>query len=109
MGTAMEADEAAGKQHTKTLHVLTNRLCNVKPRQSVTVKDTNGSNLTSIDQRRERWKEHFTGILNRQKPGKSVSEDDGKQHEEAEIDTGFVREAEIKRAIKNVKQWKSAR
>ena len=43
------------------------------------------------------------GILNREEPDDLVNQGDGEQQEEADIDTGPVREAVIRRAINNLR------
>ena len=64
-GIAKEAEEAASRQNMKTLYSLTKTICNDKPRQSTVVNDRNGNALTSNEDRRKRWKEHFMEIPTR--------------------------------------------
>ena len=75
-GIAKEAEEAANMQHMKTLYSLTITICNDKPRQSTVVNDTNGNALTSNEDRRKRWREHFMEILNREEPAHPINEED---------------------------------
>ena len=70
---AKEAEETANKQHMKTLYNLTQTLCNEKPREGTAVNDRNGNVLTSIKDRRKRWREHFMGIVNVSKVSKVKS------------------------------------
>ena len=91
----------------KTLYNLTKTLCNDKPKQSTAVNDKNGNALTSSEDRRKRWREHFMEILNREEPTDLISEEDCEQEDLADIDTGLVSKAEIRKAIKNLKNGKA--
>ena len=106
-GIAKEAEEAASMQHMKTLYSLTKTICNDKPRQSTVVNDRNGNALTSNEDRRKRWREHFMEILNREEPAHPINEEDCEQQGIADIDTGPVSKAEIRRAIKSLKNGKA--
>ena len=106
-GIAKEAEEAANMQHMKTLNSLTKTICNDKPRQSTVVNDRNGNALTSNEDRRKRWREHFMEILNREEPAHPINEEDCEQQGIADIDTGPVSKAEIRRAIKSLKNGKA--
>ena len=106
-GIAKEAEEAASMQNMKTLYSLTKTICNDKPRQSTVVNDRNGNALTSNEDRRKRWKEHFMEILNREEPADPINEDVNEQQDTADIDTGPVSKAEIRRAIKTLKNGKA--
>ena len=96
-GIAKEAEEAASTQNMKTLYSLTKTICNDKPRQSTVVNDRNGNALTSNEDRRKRWKEHFMEILNREEPADPINEDFNEQQDTADIDTGPVSKAFILR------------
>jgi len=48
-------------------------------------------------------REHFMEILDREEPADPVNQEDGEQQDEAEINKGPVREAEIGIAIKNLR------
>ena len=65
-GKAKEAEEAANMQHMKTLYNLTKTICNDKSMESTVLNDRCGNALTSDEDRRERWREHFMEILNRE-------------------------------------------
>ena len=91
----------------KTLYSLTKTICNDKPRQSTVVNDRNGNALTSNEDRRKRWKEHFMEILKREEPADPINEDVNEQQDTADIDTGPVSKAEIRRAIKTLKNGKA--
>ena len=70
---ASEADDAATKQHIKTLYGLTKTLCNEIPRQSTAVLDKNENLVSGKDEVRSRWTEHFKGVLNRKRNQKTQS------------------------------------
>ena len=106
-GIAKEAEEAANMQHMKTLYSLTKTICNDKPRQSAVVNVRNGNALTSNEDRRKRWREHFREILNREEPAYPINEEDSNQQDIADIDTGPVSKAEIRRAIRSLKNSKA--
>ena len=106
-GIAKEVGEAANMQHMKTLCSLTKTICNDKSRQSTVVNDRNGNALTSNEDRRKRWREHCMGILNREEPAYPINEDDCEQQGIADIHTGPVSKAEIRRAINSLKNGKA--
>ena len=106
-GIAKEAEEAANMQNMKTLYSLTKTICNDKPRQSTVVNDRNGNALTSNEDRRKRWKEHFMEILNREEPADPINEEVSEQQDTADIDTGPVSKAEIRRAVKTLENGKA--
>ena len=105
-GIAKEAEEAANMQNMKTLHSLTKTIYNDKPKQSTVVNDRNGNALTSNEDRRKWWKEHFMEILNREEPADPINEEVNEQQDTADIDTGPVSKAEIRRAKKTLKNGK---
>ena len=91
----------------KTLYSLTKTICNDKPGQNTVVNDRNGNALTSNEDRKKRWKEHFMEILNREEPAYPFNEEDCEQQGIADIDTGPLSKAEIRRAIKSLKNSKA--
>ena len=103
---AEEAEEAATQHHMKTLYELTKVLSNQKPRQSIAIKDKEGKILTSSEDRRKRWKEHFSEILNRDEPQTPVTAEEEEEIED--IDTNPPTLAEIQNAIKRLKNGKAA-
>ena len=46
-------------------------------------------------------------ILNREEPADQINEEDGEQHDIADVDAGHVSKAEIRRAIENFKDGKA--
>ena len=106
-GIANEAEEAANNQQMKTLYNLTKVLCNDKPKQSAAVNDKNGNALTSSEDRKKRWREHFMEVLNREEPADPINEGDCEQQDIADIDTGPVSKVEIRKAIKSLKNGKA--
>ena len=91
----------------KTLYNLTKTICNDKPRQSTVVNDRNGNALTSDEDREKRWREHFMEILNSEQPAYPINEEDCEQQDIADINTRPVSKAEIRRAIKSLKNGKA--
>ena len=82
-GIAKEAEEAANMQHMKTLYSLTKTICNDKPRQNTVVNDRIGNALTSNEDKRKRWREHFMEILNREEPAYPINEEEKERAREA--------------------------
>ena len=106
-GIAKEVEEPANMQHMNSLYSLTKTICNDKPRQSTVVNDSNGNALTSTEDRTKWWRERFMEILNREEPAHPINEEDCEQQGIADIDTGPVSKAEIRRAIKSFKNGKA--
>ena len=73
---ASEAEDAARKQHMKTLYGLTKILCNERPRQSTAVLDKNGNLINGRDAIKSRWTEHFKEVLNREEPTNPITRED---------------------------------
>jgi len=106
-GIAKEAEEAANMQHMKTFYNLTKTIYNDKPRQSTVVNNRNGNALTSDEDRRKWWREHLMETLNREEPAYTINEEHCEQQDIADIDTGPVSKAEIRRPIKSLKNGKA--
>ena len=99
---AEEAENAASKQHTKTLYTLTRvlRSGNERSRQSAAVMDKNGKTLNDKESTTKRWLEHFTEVLNGENPSNPKSETEIKLPDEVEeIDTSEPGRAEVRKAI----------
>ena len=73
---AKEAEDAAANHHMKTLYSLTKTLSNEKPKKCVTINNKDGKTITNSEERKERWKEHFSEILNRPEPEHPLIVDD---------------------------------
>ena len=104
---AQEAEEAANKHHMKTLYSLTKKLTNEKPRSSVTIKDKQNNIITNSEDRRDRWREHFSEILNRDDPEDPIEEEESTETEMTNINTNPPTLNEIYNAIKMLKNGKA--
>jgi hypothetical protein len=62
-----EAERAASNGHMRTVYKVTRVLCNERCTGNV-VKDKDGRVLSSQEERKNRWKEHFQEVLNRPQP-----------------------------------------
>ena len=62
---AKEAQDAAEMGQMKTVYEATRKLCNDFPKKIGMVKDNDGNLLTDEHKIKDRWKEHFTEVLNR--------------------------------------------
>lgn len=65
---ASEAEEAARNGNLKEVYEVTKTLCNDRPRRMNMVKDQDGKLLTTEEEIRHRWQEHFDNVLNRPDP-----------------------------------------
>lgn len=73
---ANKAEDAARKQHMKTLYGLTTILCNERPGHSSAVLDKKGILISGKEQVQARWTEHFKEALNREEPEHPITEDE---------------------------------
>ena len=105
---AKEAEDAARHQNMRALYGLTKVLSNERPKQNAAIKDKDGNLLTESEERKRRWKEHFSEILNREAPENPVTEEDVVMQEIAEISVDPPTTAEIKSAIRRLKNGKAA-
>ena len=64
--------------------------------------------MTESEERKRRWKEHFSEILNREAPENPVTEEDVVMQEIAEISVDPPTTADIKSAIRRLKNGKAA-
>ena len=105
-GLISEAETAASNGHMKTVYEITRVLGNERGAVTSTVKDKNGKILSSQDEKKKRWKEHFEEVLNRPRPENPlVVESEGDAIDD--IDTGVIRKDEIIKAMKKLKNGKS--
>ena len=105
---AEEAENAARKQHMKTLYTLTTVLSNERPRQSAAVMDKNGKILNGKESKTRRWLEHFTEVLNRENPSNPTSEAEIELSDEGEeIETREPSRAVVRKAIGHLKNGKA--
>ena len=103
---AMEAEEAATRGEMKGVYNAAKTLCNTPNRTMDAVKDKNGKLLTTEDEVKKRWQEHFNEVLNRPAPetAATVAERD----HDLDIYEGYITKEEIKKAIKETASGKSA-
>ena len=64
---AEEAETAARNNCSSDLNKLTRKIAG-QGRNMTTIKDKEGKKLVNEDEVLERWKEHFEGVLNAQRP-----------------------------------------
>ena len=103
---AEEAEESAARGHMKGVYDAAKTLCNSKPRTMDAVKDKSGKLLTTEEEVKKRWEEHFCEILNRPVPETAAVIEDS--NEVLEISDAYITKEEIKRAIKETASGKSA-
>ena len=103
---AQSAEKAAGGGKMKELFEITKTLCNERSKSVNAVKDKSGNLLTEETVRRERWKEHFEEILNRPVPAVPIADLECDPVIK-EISTSHITKAEIRTAIRKMKNGKS--
>jgi hypothetical protein len=100
-----EAERAASNGHMRTVYEVTIELCNERRSTGNVVKDKDGRVLSSEEERKNRWKEHFQEVLNRPQPSYPLETDKGDAA--VEIDIGPIQKDEIIKAMKKLKNGKS--
>ena len=103
---AIEAEKSAARGQMKGVYDAAKTLCNTRARTMDAVKDKTGKLLTTEDEVKKRWEEHFCEVLNRPVPEMPAVIDDN--NEELDIDDSYITKEEIKRAIKETASGKSA-
>ena len=103
---AMEAEEAAHNGRMKEVYDITKTLSNDKRKTTNAVKDKGGNLITEGLARRKRWKEHFEEILNRPIPDDPVTDVEIDPIIN-EISTDPITEAEIRTALRKMKNGKA--
>lgn len=99
-----DAERAANNGHMKTVYEITRVLSNERRGMPTAIKDKDGKILSSQEERKRRWKEHFQEILNRPQPDHPLEVESELQGQFTdEIDTSPIRKVEIIRAIKTLK------
>ena len=105
-GKAAEAEEAAGRGDSRTLYQISKSLGKGKSFGGQgQVKNGEGEILAGEDEQRERWAEHFQGVLNREEP---QSTPDFEVGEPLEISTEAFSLSEVTDAIGKMKSNKAA-
>ena len=105
-GLTQEAETAAGQRNMKRLYEITRTLSGKNNQPSRPVKDKNGNAITSEDEQRARWAEHFKETLNR--PAPPVPPIIPPPTELLDINTNPPTKNEITKAIKSLKSGKAA-
>ena len=94
----------------RTLYTLSKKLSNDgKFSNSTTIEDKDGKLISGRAETAERWNEHFKEILNRKDLERPVKDEETENIEVEEISMEEPTIEEIKRAIKQLKNGKSAR
>ena len=86
---------------------ITKTLSNDKRKAINTVKDKHGNLLTEDSARTDRWHEHFEEILNRPAPDDPIIEEEADDTVIEDISIDLISKAEIRTAIKRMKNGKS--
>ena len=103
---ASAAETAFRKGNMKDVYASTKKLCNGRPRKMDIIKDKGGKLLTTERETMERWKEHFTEVLNRPEP--EIRADvvtDGVP--ELEVNTSYITKEEIVWSLRDLKNNKA--
>ena len=106
---ATEAEDAARKQHMRTLYGLTKTLCNERQRRSTAVFDKEGNLISGKDAIKSRWTEHFKDVFNTDEPENPITENDecnfNNRIEEITVNAPTI--VEVKEAIKKLQNNKA--
>ena len=88
---------------------ITKTIAGERRRQEVGVKDKQGVLKTEMQERLQRWIEHFSEILNRDDTVNPVEENEMEEPEEiGEIDLGSWRLQEVKDALRGTRPGKAS-
>ncbi|CAC5408747.1 unnamed protein product [Mytilus coruscus] len=90
----------------KTLYNITKTLSRRKTAKSKPVKDKDGKVLPNLNEQMERWNEYFINVLNRPEPDQPVRVEPAGDDLNIKIDN--IKNYEVKKAIKSLKNGKSA-
>jgi len=105
-GLAEEAEEAAARGNLSEVYNITRKLSRKFQPADRPIRDLTGNLLTSQDEQRDRWREHFEGLLNRPPPENPPHIEPA--IEDIEVNTEPPSKAEIKSAIKKIRNNKAA-
>ena len=103
---ATEAETAAEQRNMKELYNITRILSGKRMPPEKPVKDTNGTVLTTSEDQKIRWKEHFEELLNRPAPQQTA--DILPAEEDLPISLEAPTMEEIKKAIRTLNNGKAA-
>ena len=103
---ARQAEEAAEKGEQGKIYKITRQICGkFHSTNDVPIKDKNGRLLTTEDEQKARWAEHFKDVLNRPAPNEEAIITEAIR--DLEIDINLPNRQEIITAIKLLKNGKS--
>ncbi|XP_076105780.1 uncharacterized protein LOC143074119 [Mytilus galloprovincialis] len=103
---AKQAEEAAEKGEQGKIYKITREICGkFRSNNDVHIKDKNGRLLTTENEQKARWAEHFQEVLNRPAPDEEAIIIEAL--EDLEINTNLPERQEIITAIKALKNGKS--
>ena len=106
---AEAAEKAAENGRSKELYTITKMLTGERRRQTVGVKDKQGALKTEKKDRMDRWRKHFSEILNREDPTNPVTVEDVEEVDAIEdIDIGPWTDSEVRSALKRTRNGKAA-
>ena len=103
---AKQAEHAANRGEQRTLFTLTKNITNESCRKSTPVKNKDGKVITSEADQIERWREHFSEVLNSEAPGDPVDVPNNELFD-IDIDTKLPTIEEIEKSIKALVKGKS--
>lgn len=106
-GLASDAEAAAQAGNMRGVYDSTKKLCNVRQRSMDVIRDKSEKMLTTDAEVLERWKEHFTEVLNRPEP-ETEAEVITDGVEEMEVNTEYFSKEEIGKSIDDLKNHKAA-
>jgi hypothetical protein len=101
---ATEAEEATEKQDMKTLHDITRQLSGRRTNTDRPVKDKDGNTLSKTQDQLDRWKEHFSCLLNGQQVENPPVIEDG---EDLDVNIGPITREEVVKAVHKIKNRKA--
>ncbi|CAG2233652.1 unnamed protein product [Mytilus edulis] len=103
---AKQAEEAAEKGEQGKIYKITREICGkFRNTNDVHIKDKNGRLLTTEDEQKARWAEHFKEVLNRPPPDDEAIVIEAVQ--DLEININLPDKQEIIKVIKSLKNGKS--
>lgn len=103
---ARQAEEAAAQRNLKDLYSITKKLSGKFQQTDRPVKDKQGNPLSTTDDQRRRWAEHFSELLNRPAPDEPA--DIPPAETILPINCDQPTKEEIQKAIKTLKNGKAA-
>ena len=104
---ATEAESAAGQRNMKRLYDITRTMSGKRRSQSKPVKSKEGVTITTEQEQRTRWVEHFRDILNRPPPTETPNTT-ANEGPLVNVNVNPPSKAEIERALKQLKNGKAA-